>query len=83
MILYFENSEGKVRRVGKINGHMSKRDIYDEVFRQINQFCYDRHFTVYYVRMWNTELRGKKATQFDVGSHTEFFYTVPELKIPV
>ena len=79
MVLYFENNCGKMRRIGKIDGRMSSVAVRKEVFRQINQFCNERGFNIPYIRIWSAELRGKKASQIDVGSHTEFFYTVPEL----
>lgn len=78
MILYFQNSRGKVKRVGHIDGRMSCEKIAAEINRQIYAYCEARHFKIYYMRVWNEDLNGKPMTKFDVGSHTEFFYTYPQ-----
>lgn len=77
MILYFRNGLGKLRKIGKINGRMKPENITAEIDRQIKAFCDDRHYKIPYVRMFNEEVNGKIRTCFDVGSHTEFFYTYP------
>ena len=63
MKLYFENSQGKEREIAEVASEQ-------EAFEEINKFCEERNFTIYYVRSWNVNGRKK----FDVGSHTEFFY---------
>lgn len=64
MKLYFENSCGERRLIAN-----PKTD--EDVFKEINKFCDDRNFHIYYTRIWvNSE--GLKV--FDVGSHSEFFY---------
>ena len=78
MFLYFMNSCGKVRKIGKIDGRMKAEKIRAEIARQIKEFCDEKNFTIYYTRVWNEELRGKIMTKFDVGSHTEFFFVYPE-----
>jgi len=64
MKLYFENSFGQ-RRV------IAEPKTEDEAWKEINKFCDDRNFKVYYIRTWMTPDGLKK---FDVGSWTEFFY---------
>lgn len=77
MILYFKNSRGKVRKIGKIDGRMTAEKITAEVMRQIKAFCDERNFKIYYTRIWDEPLNGKLMTKFDVGSHIEFFYVYP------
>ena len=79
MKLYFENAYGKVRQIGKIDGRMRRDSIKEETFRQIRKFCEEHNYNIPYIRIWNEPLNGKPATKFDVGSHTEFFYAVPEI----
>ena len=70
MKLYFENSWGERRLIGKPS---TRRD----AMKIINQFCEDRHFVIYYVRNWiqNGEL------VYDVGSWSNFFYlSGPDIK---
>lgn len=42
----------------------------EEVFSLISEFVHERNpsFKIYYVRSW-----GNNPTNYDVGSHTEFF----------
>ena len=77
MILYFQNAHGIFRKIGTIDGRMTPEKITTEISRQINEFCKERNFTIYYTRIWDTEVNGKPMTKFDVGSHVEFFYTHP------
>lgn len=63
MKLYFENSLGKERVIAEVENE-------DEAFKEINKFCEERNFKIYYIRTWMVNSRKK----FDVGSHTEFFY---------
>ena len=77
MILYFKNGHGQLRRIGKIDGRMSAEKITAEIDRQIKAFCDERKFKIYYTRIWNEDWKGRPMTKFDVGSHSEFFYTSP------
>ena len=64
MKLYFENSYGE-RRI------IAEPETEQDAYKEMNKFCEDRNFKVYYVRSWTTKDGLKK---FDVGSHSEFFY---------
>lgn len=64
MKLYFENSYGERRLIAN-----PKTD--EDVFKEINKFCDDRNFHIYYTRIW---VNGEGLKVFDVGSHSEFFY---------
>ena len=77
MILYFKNSLGEMRKIAKIDGRMSRNKIVSKISQTISDFCKERNFTIYYTRIWDIDVKGKKMTQFDVGSHTEFFFTYP------
>lgn len=77
MILYFKNGHGQLRRIGKIDGRMSAEKITAEIDRQIKAFCDEKHFKIYYTRIWDEDWKGRPMTKFDVGSHCEFFYTSP------
>ena len=56
---------------------MTDEEVYDAAFNEIKKFCDDRNFTVYYLRLWNTN----EDTIIDVGSHTEFFHINPKIDI--
>ena len=62
MKLYFENSNGESRVIAEPQTE-------EEAMKEINKFCEDRNFKIYYVRIWQTE----NGLKYDVGSHTEFF----------
>ena len=64
MKLYFENSRRERRLIAEPNNEK-------EAYEEINKFCDDRNFTIYYIRTWVGD-DGLKV--FDVGSHFEFFY---------
>ncbi len=64
MKLYFENSYGE-RRI------IAEPETEQDAYKEMNKFCDDRNFEIYYVRSWTTKDGLKK---FDVGSHSEFFY---------
>ena len=66
-----------MREIAQISDSLSTEEARAEALQHIKKFCDDHHFHIYYVRMWNTKVKGKKMTTFDVGSHTEFFYTDP------
>jgi hypothetical protein len=65
MKLYFENSQGIERLIAEVVNE-------DEAFKEINKFCEERNFKIYYVRSWMKD--GRKT--YDVGSHTEFFHLI-------
>ena len=64
MKLYFENSYGERRIIAEPKTE-------EEAIKEINKFCEDRNFKIYYIRTWMTEDGLKK---FDCGSWSEFFY---------
>lgn len=63
MKLYFENSQGIERVIAEVANE-------EEAYKEINKFCEERNFKIYYVRTWMSN--GRKT--YDVGSHSEFFY---------
>lgn len=63
MKLIFENSYGEERVIAEVHSE-------EEAYKEINKFCDERNFKIYYVRTWAENGRKK----YDVGSHTEFFY---------
>ena len=64
MKLYFENSYGE-RRI------IAEPETEQDAYKEMNKFCDDRNFEIYYIRSWRNK-EGLKV--FDVGSHSEFFY---------
>lgn len=76
MTLWFENRFGESRQIAHCENH-------DDVYRSINDFIAQANaakpkgskpFKSYYIRSWEQD--GK--TWYDVGSHTEFFFTTKE-----
>ena len=75
--LYFVNSQKVSREILSIDGsNLTDAEIRKLAYQKMHEFCEERNFTIYYTRSWNAA--GK--TIFDVGSHTEFFHLVPEVK---
>lgn len=70
-MLYFENSEKKLREIKMCNTT-------DECIDAIREFLKDYpHFKVHYYRYWTT--KSGDIIVFDVGSYTEFFkWRIPE-----
>ena len=64
MVLYFENSRG-VKRV------IAEPQTREEAWKEIDKFCSDRNFKIYYSRQWRNN---EGLEVYDVGSHSEFFY---------
>jgi hypothetical protein len=62
MKLYFENSQGKERLIAEVKDE-------NEAFKEINKFCEERNFKIYYVRSWMRN----NIKYFDVGSWSEKF----------
>lgn len=75
MTLFFQSSNGKMREVAKISDSLSVKEARKEAMEHIKKFCDERNFHIYYVRNWNEKVGETPMTCFDVGSHTEFFYT--------
>ena len=76
MTLWFENSLGDVRQIAYCEN-------YEDVYRSINDFIKQANdakpigsprFKSYYIRSWEQDGR----TWYDVGSHSEFFFTTKE-----
>lgn len=68
MILYFENSFGKLREIAQ------PKDC-AEASAAINQFLKEHNYTSYYTRTWINP-KNSADTIFDVGSHSEFFHLI-------
>lgn len=65
LILYFKNSKGVRREIGKTKNEK-------EAFKLIHQFLDEHNFKSYYTRTWlNPDNKLEKI--YDVGSHSEFF----------
>lgn len=65
LTLYFKNSQGKRRKIGKPKTEK-------EAFKIIHQFLDDHNYKSYYTRTWlNPDNELEKI--YDVGSHSEFF----------
>ena len=60
----FQNSKGQEREIGIAETN-------EDIFKIINKFLDDHNFKSYYTRVW--EENGRLC--YDVGSHTEFFYS--------
>lgn len=65
MILYFENSRGERREIGRPQTE-------EEIYIIINKFLDEHNYKSYYTRSWINE-NDPKETIYDVGSHSEFF----------
>lgn len=63
MKLYFENSRWEQRLIATVKDEQ-------EAMKEVNKFCDERNFKIYYVRGWK-ERNGDII--YDVGSHTERF----------
>ena len=63
MKLLFKNSEGKERVIADVKDEK-------EAYTEMNKFCDERNFTIYYVRVM---AHGNRRC-YDVGSWSEFFY---------
>ena len=76
MTLWFENRLGDARKIA----HCENKD---DVYRSINDFIKQANaakpkgstpFKSYYIRTWEQD----NKTWYDVGSHSEFFFTTKE-----
>ena len=68
--IYFENSRGIRREIGKAE------TIYD-VYKIVNKFLEDHKYVSYYKRLNNLG----SEYQLDVGSHSEFFYFSTDIEV--
>jgi hypothetical protein len=66
MKVYFLNSQNKYREIGQFNNKT-------ELFNIIESFLTLHDFKSYYTRIWYEP--NENRTYYDVGSHTEFFFT--------
>lgn len=78
MKLYFENNQGISRQIAECH---SEEEVNKAIYNFIDN-CNkgkpkDKQFKSYYMRQWDEG----DSTWFDVGSHTEFFYVTPRLKV--
>lgn len=66
--VYFCNRYDELRQIATVQSE-------EEAYKEISNFCKDRNFTIYYVRTWFEPRDGRNMKKYDVGSHSEFFYT--------
>lgn len=74
--LYFRNWSGNLREIASFEC-FDESDARSQAHQKIMEFCSERNFTVYYIRMWNAD----GMTIYDVGSHSEFFHLSPCISI--
>lgn len=69
--LYFVNSENEETFITSIE---DRKEGSKSIFKEINKFIKEKNpnYKIYYIRQWE---EGNK-TWYDVGSHSEFFFTV-------
>ena len=70
LILYFENSYGKRRVIGRATDE-------NGISKLIRNFLDDHNYKSYYTRTWINENDNKEKI-YDVGSHSEFFIAYNE-----
>lgn len=68
MKLVFQNSQGHERTIADV-------ETADEAYSEIKNFCNERNFHIYYVRVWQD---GDGATVYDVGAWNEKFRLIKE-----
>lgn len=66
MVLYFENSYGKRREIGRPQSTK-------ETYQLIDKFLKDYNYKSYYIRSWKND---ENETYYDVGSWSEFFVMI-------
>lgn len=66
LILYFENSQGLRREIGRPQST-------EEIFQLIGDFLKAHNYKSYYTRIWKNE---KDEVYYDVGSWSEFFVLI-------
>lgn len=67
MIVYFQNCKGESRKIGAAADR-------GKAWAIIYKFIEEHNYRPDYVRTWDADGRH----YYDVGSHTEFFYTEEE-----
>ncbi len=77
MKLFFEDSTEQLRLIAELDSGLPKTELAKAIDNTIRSFCAERDFNIPYMRVWNSQRDGEEATVFDVGSHSEFFVTVP------
>lgn len=73
--LYFQHSDG---RLEWINGCDNEQDVYqgiNDTVARFNAAKKGKAFKIYYIRQWTI---GNNLTEYDVGSHSEFFIVEKE-----
>lgn len=68
MKLVFQNSRGHERTVADVKTA-------DEAYSEIKNFCNERNFHIYYIRIWQDD---DGATVYDVGAWNEKFRLIKE-----
>lgn len=68
MKLVFQNSQGHERTIADV-------ETGDEAYSEIKNFCNERNFHIYYVRVWQDS---DGATVYDVGAWNEKFRLIKE-----
>lgn len=63
MKLTFMDANGAERIIANVDSR-------EQANAEIQKFCSDRYYDIYYVRSWETN----GVVQYDVGSWSEFFY---------
>lgn len=75
MKVYFLASDGSERVIAESEDDLDQIASERYVIQAIHAFCGERNFHIPYIRIWDTEHNGRQVTMFDVGSHTEFFFS--------
>lgn len=65
---------GDVKKMAEIEA-CSDIEVMSAAQKHIKDFCDLHSFSIPYIRIWNEN----GETNFDVGSHTEFFHLKPEV----
>lgn len=74
MKLYFESASGEMREIAELENDLSLDETVDDALYTLSAFCYKHQFHIFGVRVTEAHRLGRPMLQFDVGSHTEFFF---------
>lgn len=74
MILVFSDSEGEERIVGEYDTYKSAMAAMYQYIKDLNPSYRIPYTRVQFIKSTPFEIFNKCRLQFDVGSHTEFFY---------
>lgn len=77
--VYFERTNGEIITIG--TNECTQEESYRAASTTIKDFCAKHNYKIPYTRMWDASLNGVDMTCLDVGSHTEFFWVEPPLKL--